>query len=140
MNFPIPIIIFFVFFLIHLYVFMYQRATLTIARALDSQPVTQVQTILTPNWMGLFGWISTLGLFGSYVLIWLQMGLLWVVIIFVLNQLASAIVPIPSRYFYTLIEKHLVSETKKLKDGKDRAALVVFLAQVKQIMSNYKVS
>ncbi len=134
------LIVFGIFFLIHTYVFMYQRTTLTIARAMGNVPITQIQTVLTPNWMGLLGWVSTIGLYGSYVLIWLQIGWLWAVGLFILNHLASAIIPIPSGYFYNVVEKHLEKEIKNQKGKEERDALIEFLGQIRHLMKTYKVS
>jgi len=136
----IAFLIFAIFFLIHTYVFMYQRTTLTIARAMGNVPIMQVQTILTPNWMGLLGWISTFGLYGSYILIWLQVGWLWAIGLFILNHLSSAVIPIPSKYFYNIVEKHLVEEIKRQKGKEERGELIILSAQIKQIMEKYRVS
>lgn len=136
----VALLIFAIFFIVHLYVFMYQRATLTITRAMGNVSIAQVQMVLTPNWMGVLGWISTFGLYGSYILIWLQVGLIWAIALFILNHLISAIIPIPSKYFYNLVEKHLEKEIKGNKNKEQRAALIVFFAQVKQITENYIVS
>lgn len=136
----LPFLIFTTFFVIHTFVFMYQRATLTIARVLGRVNIQQAQMILTPNWMGLLGAISTAGLYGSYIFIWLQVGLIWAIALFILNHLINTFIPIPSKFFYNIIERHLVKEIRGKRDGEERALLIGFSAQVKQIMENYKVS
>jgi len=119
---------------------MYQRATLTIARIIGNAPANKIQLVLTPNWMGLLSSISVVGLYGSYILIWLQLGFIWAFVLFLLNHLLNAIIPIPTKYFYNIVEKHLKREIKRNSDKKQKAALVIFFAQVKQIIENSKVT
>lgn len=111
----LAIIVFIIFFILHTYVFMYQRTTLAISRHGESPvlSVQQLQIYLTPTWLGALGWISTIGLYGSYVLLWLQFGWFWPILLFFLDNFATALIPIPSHYFYGLVLKHLQSEYKK---------------------------
>lgn len=134
------VILFFVILVVQTYVFMYQRATLTIARVVEILPITQIQAVLTPNWVGAVGWISTIGLFGSFVYLWLQHGLLWAIGAFIGSQLFTAIVPIPSKYFYNLVLRHLRQEISREKDNEKKEIYEDLQETVKKISENYTVT
>ncbi len=133
-------ILFFVILALHTYVFMFQRATLTIARVIEILPIAQVQAILTPNWVGAIGWISTIGLYASLVYIWLQHGLLWALGAFVASHLLTAVIPIPSVYFYNLVLRHLTKEISREKDNEKKEIFVELQETVKKISKNYRVT
>jgi len=118
---------------------MYQRTTLTIARILENLPISEVQIILTPTWVGILGWVTTIGFYGSLVLIWLQLGILWAVLGFIVSHLLGAVIPIPSAYFYGLVIKHLQSEVKRNKNLEKREVYKAFLSSVEKIKNTYKV-
>lgn len=119
---------------------MFQRATLTIARVIEILPIAQVQAILTPNWVGAIGWISTIGLYASIVYIWLQHGLLWSLGTFIGSHLLTAVVPIPSSYFYNLVLRHLRQEISREKDNEKREIYEDLQKTVKKISENYRVT
>lgn len=133
-------ILFFVILALHTYVFMFQRATLTIARVIEILPIAQVQVILTPNWVGAIGWMSTIGLYASIVYIWLQHGLLLAVGAFIVSHLLTAVVPIPSSYFYNLVLKHLAKEISHEKDNEKKEIYIGLQETVKKISENYRVT
>ena len=133
------LIVYFVFLIIFLFVFMYQRTTLNIARIIDNLPRTEVQIILTPNWLGLMGWISW-GMYIGCILIGFQFGWVMGIASFLFTHLLSAIIPIPSNFFYNMVERHLDQEIKNSKDYEKKEIFEAFRNRVKEIRKHYKVT
>lgn len=78
------IIIFFIQFTLWQLVFCFQRKTLTMAQKISSSvdmDVGQCQIVLTPNWMGLLGWVNRLLSIALIVLTFTQHGLVWAVVL-----------------------------------------------------------
>ncbi len=137
-------IFFAIFFILNTYVFMYQRTTLTIARVIrdrvSNTPITQVQLLLTPNWIGLLGWTSTIGLYGSLILIGWQINVLLAIGILIATHVSHAIIPIPSEYFYELVKKHLHKEQRQQNDKENKDTFAELWTYVDAIGNNYKIS
>lgn len=123
---------------------MYQRITLSIARVLRERvsnvSITNAQMLLTPNWMGLLGWTSTIGLYASLILIAWQIGILWAIVLLIAVHASHAIIPIPSGHFYGLVKKHLQKEMKGRHDKDIKDAYAELWTHVVMIAKNYKVS
>lgn len=133
------IAVYFLFQLLHLYVFFYQRTTLKIARVLDIANKNEAQMVLTPSWMGALGWTSTIGFYGSVIYLWVQWGF-WIALAGLLfSHLFFAVVPIPSNYFYKIVIDHLQSEIKKAKNNDAKTALTGLLLKVNLIRERYRV-
>ncbi len=98
---------------------------------------SKIQVILTPNWMGGLGWISTIGFYGSVVYLWVSLGFLWAIGGFILSHLVFAIIPIPQQYFYKIIVGHLKNEIKINKpNGVPKEILEDLLKRVIEIKDN----
>lgn len=101
--------IYIIFLLLFLFVFMYQRTTLTIARILQAPSINEVQLVLTPTWIGMLGWVSW-GVYVASILIGIKYGVIVGIASAIVIHIISAVIPIPSGYFFNLIEKHLKRE------------------------------
>ena len=94
---------FVLFLILNTVVYSFQRTTLEIARSKGGN-IRETQLQMTPRWVGILGWISTLGIWGSVLLI-IFMKVWWVGLLagaFVL--IFQAIVPIPRSLFYKFIK------------------------------------
>ena len=136
----LSIFIYCVFLTLHILIFMYQRATLTIARLLQSNSVSEIQIILTPVWLGVCGWITAIGFYGSLIYIWFQYGILCAILGFIFSHFLSAAIPIPSSFIYELVIKHLRSEIMKNKNPETKKPYESLLLSVERIKATYKVS
>lgn len=131
------IYVFVLFNLLHLYVFLFQRVTLTIARLTEGVPRNDLQLALTPTWIGILGWVSNIGFYGSLVYLWLDKGLLWAVGGFIISQIVFAIVPMPQNYYYKIIINHLKKEMQNTKEIEKRIVFEALLGKVEGVRKNY---
>lgn len=129
--------VYILFNFLHLYVFLFQRVTLSIARLAEGVSRNDTQMILTPNWMGILGWISSIGFYGSLIYLWLDIGILWAVGGFVLSQIIFAIVPIPQNYYFGIITKHLTKEMTNSKKIENRLIFASLLKRIEGIKKDY---
>jgi hypothetical protein len=85
------------------YVFSFQRFTRSIA-ILNGGPIPQVQTLMTPGFMGALGWIYTLGQLVASALLWLVFGWTYAVGYFVVvSFLSGFLLPLfRSQRFFSL--------------------------------------
>jgi len=91
-----------VFLLLNTFVFMFQRTTLEISRSHGGSNIEEMQISMTPIWMGVIGWISTIGVWGSVLLIIFTNVWWYGVIAGVSVFIIQAVIPIPRAFFYKL--------------------------------------
>lgn len=105
---------------IYLYVFMYQRTALNIARVLD-MPVNETKAILTPGWVVVLGLMGTLGVYGTPILIWIWIGFLQALLASLFSFVLCVFSPIPHKYYFKMILNHLNSQIQKSNGEKQDA-------------------
>lgn len=132
------LLIYSIFLIIFLFAFMYQRTTLTIARIIQNLPITEVQMILTPTWIGLIGWISY-GMYVACILIGFEFGWTFGILSFIFAYILSVIIPIPSSFFFNMIKDHLDNEIKNCKNKEKARIFEDFENKVKDIRKEYKI-
>lgn len=113
---------------ISVYTFRFQRTTLSISREILGHGDPGLQLVLTPNWMGVLGWIGTALLVINIVLFFIYFGWIWALGIlgygFIFGAFVDMVTPLPSyNHCFNIIEKELQNQIKKLKnrvpDAKD---------------------
>ena len=107
-----------IYFVVTTYTFRFQRTTLSLSREILGFGSTDVQVMLTPNWMGVLGWAGTALLVLNVVLVFIAFGwvysLLLIFYAFVLGALVDAITPLPSyTHTFNIIERHLEQEARR---------------------------
>ncbi len=123
----------FIQFIIYMYVFRLQRATLTLARLYlgrvnldqDKESIGKLQVMLTPDWAGMVGWVATgLMIINVFTLIntgnWFS-AILIVAITYIGIGLIEPFYPLPSyTHCFNHIEKYLKKAIKGAKLEEDK--------------------
>lgn len=94
----IVILLFIILSSLNTFVFMFQRTTLLMSR---ESGIPQIN--LTPNWMGVLGWVGMIGLWGVYILIWSTLNFWWALGAFVFTILVQTLIPIPYSLFKKMV-------------------------------------
>ncbi|MDP3724199.1 MAG: hypothetical protein Q8R11_01040 [bacterium] len=131
------LVLFLIYSGIAFYTFRFQRVTLSISRKLLDYGDTNTQMILTPNWVGILGWISTGLLLVNGVLFFVFYGWVYILMLSFFHFFGLAILekfsPIPPYgYFFEIIEKHLGNEIKNSKDKEKENFLKKMLGNVQR--------
>ena len=119
MNIAIALLI--VDWLLFNYVFKYQRVTLELSRLQLGQSSSKYQMLLTPNWVGVLGWLMNLLHIVTAVAFFVIYGWLYaagyLLLSFIGYSLIDFIIPYPTkRYFLRLIKNYLSKEDKRQKN------------------------
>ena len=89
---------------LHHYVFSFQRFTLVVARhnASSAQAVPELQTLMTPAFMGALGWLSTLAVLAAAVWIGFVFAWWWGIVFFFADAFVfGGILPLfPARHHF----------------------------------------
>ncbi len=96
------------------YVFRFQRTTRGISQLLADDVSRSVQMVLTPTWLGVLGWLSTMLGVVTTVVVWFEWG--WIGLgMFLLyalvgDALVDVVSPLPTyRHCFDVIERELRS-------------------------------
>jgi len=120
LNEPFVSILLFAYFVINTFIFRFQRTTLMISRKIKIIGVggPNLQLILTPNWVGLLGWISQGLWIIISILLFFQFGWVFTLIFFLYVFIGVGffdfITPFPSHNrCFKIIENNLNKEIQK---------------------------
>lgn len=132
----IAIIMLIVDWLVFNYVFKYQRVTLILSRKHTGSSSTEYQMLLSPNWVGLMGWLINILHFGTAIAFFMIYGWLFAVLYLILSYVGygfiDALVPFPStKYYFKLIKNSVQNDIKKEKNVINKIELEKVLALVK---------
>lgn len=124
------------------YLFRYQRTTLGIARLINHYPISQCQALMTPTWMGIGGWLSTLIVIVITLVIFYfsrwYMALAYVVYVFVGGAIADSILPFPT--YNHIFNQILKSLNKDLQARSNDPIAILELENLKENVLAIKAS
>ena len=142
MNYVILLIV--IEFVVFTYTFRFQRTTLSISRSLVGD--SSIQTMLTPVWVGILGWMNVplmvlaiiaIGLSYSWVL-----AIMYFIALHLVHSTVDTFTPIPSyKHCFSIIKKHLSksSDLGRVNKKNVRTTLEAdkLLSEVKNIEKQY---
>ncbi|MHB8840688.1 MAG: hypothetical protein ACYC56_02670 [Candidatus Aquicultor sp.] len=133
----IAIVLLIVDWLIFNYVFKYQRVTLLLSREHTGASNPEYQMLLTPNWVGIMGWLTRLLHLGTAVAFFVVYGWLFAILYLLLSffgyGLIDALIPFPStRYYFKLIKNSISNDINNAKNPGHKVELEKILQAVKQ--------
>jgi hypothetical protein len=138
------IVLLIIYFISNIFVFRFQRTTLNISRAIIDYGDSNIQALLTPNWIGLLGWIDR----GLWIilcpLLFIQFGWISVIIfllyVFIGGAFIDVITPFPSyNQCFKIIEKSLNKDIQTTLDQDKKTALTNLSGEVIKIKEKYKI-
>ena len=116
----IAIILLVIDWLVFNYVFKYQRITLILSRKYTGKGSVEYQKLLTPNWIGVIGWLVNILHISTAIAFFMIYG--WVEAVFYLllsfigYGIIDAFIPLPpTGYYIELIKKSLRADIKNSK-------------------------
>lgn len=120
------------------YVFKYQRVTLMLSRKHTGASSAEYQMLLTPNWVGIMGWLTKLLHLGTALAFFMVYGWLFAVLYLLLSLVGyafiDAFIPLPStQYYLKLIKNSISNDISNAKDPMLRIELEKALQVVKQV-------
>lgn len=132
----IAIIMLIIDWLVFNYVFKYQRVTLILSRKHTGASSAEYQMLLTPNWVGIMGWMINVLHIGTAVAFFIIYGWLFAVLYLLLSYVGygfiDALVPLPStKYYFRLIKNSIQNDIKKEKNNVNKIELEKVLTLVK---------
>lgn len=132
----IAIILLAIDWLIFNYVFKYQRVTLILSRIHRGLNSAEYQALLTPNWIGIMGWLVNILHILSAIAFFITYGwiiaVLYLILSFVGYGLIDVVIPLPStHYYFRLIKKSLGNDIKNSKNTSQKKELDEILQKVK---------
>jgi len=133
----IAILLLIVDWLVFNYVFKYQRVTLMLSRKHTGASSAEYQMLLTPNWVGILGWLTKLLHLGTAVAFFMVYGwffaVFYLLLSFVGYGLIDAFVPFPStQHYFKLIKNSISNDISSAKSPMHIIELEKVLQAVKQ--------
>lgn len=118
------------------FVFKYQRVTLMLSRKNIGEGNTEYQMLLSPNWIGILGWVVNilhiLGVIAFFIVYGWVYAILYLILSFAGYGILDIVIPIPSRhYYFGLIKKSLQNDIKNQKNIAQKKTLEKILQSVK---------
>jgi len=137
-------ILLFLYFLIVTFVYRFQRTTLSISRSILGIGNPNIQSLLTPPWIGLLGWISQALWIIVAILLFFYFGwgfsLIFLSYVFLGVAFVDFISPLPSyNQCFKIIEKSLKKDINTTLDPNQKEALVSLLNEVERIKERYDI-
>lgn len=133
-----------IYFINNTFVFRFQRTTLSISREMIGYGDPHMQALLTPNWMGLLGWID-MGLWIILCpLLFIRFGWISVIIfllcVFIGTALIDSFTPFPSyNQCFKIIEKSLNKDIQTTSNQNKKTTLVNLLGEIAKIKEKHKI-
>lgn len=132
--------------LLTLYIFRFQRTTLSIARNMGAQGINNqgnIQILLTPDYLGYISYINIAIGGSAFVLIGFNIGWIYAVGYLLIKWFGTGIIdifiPFPSYdYCLNLIEKHLKDEVKSKKNIELLAFSIQLLGEINEARKRLK--
>lgn len=130
-------------FISNTFVFRYQRATLSISRAIMNGGHYKIQMALTPNWIGLMRWCNKGLVVLVVILLFIKFGWLWclafLTYVFIGPSIVDMFTPLPFyKQCFALIEKSIRDNIMASNDEEEKELLEKLLLKVNKIRRDYK--
>jgi len=134
----------FIYFVIDTFVYRFQRTTLSISRSIIGVGNPNLQSWLTPDWVGLLGWISRALWIIITILLFFYFGwsftLIFLSYVFLGGAFVDFITPFPSyNQCFKIIEKSLKKDIKTALNPDKKEALINLLSEVERIKERYDI-
>jgi len=104
------LVLFGVFSLIFIYLFMYQRVAWENERRGGS---FSQRKLTLPLWFGCISYIVLFILIALLILIWLKVGWLWSVILFIVAFSITLWIPLPRKYFEKKFRENIIKNSMR---------------------------
>lgn len=137
-------ILLFIYFVIDTFVYRFQRTTLSISRSIIGVGNSNLQSWLTPDWMGLLGWISRTLWIIITILLFFYFGwsftLIFLLYVFLGGAFVDFITPLPSySQCFKIIENHLKKEVQQTLDFDKKELFKQLLTEIMKIKKEYQI-
>ena len=130
-----------IFFVNYIFIFRFQRVTLNISRILMGTVSDNVQMFLTPNWIGILGWLNKLLIIVLSIMILTVFNWMWLVIFIFFTFFGMGLfdfitIWLSYKQCFNIIRKSISSDITKSKNPNDIEYLKQLLKRVEIIKND----